>query len=38
MANGVIQSFELDRGLVVVKLDGRLPEVALHAIKRRSRA
>jgi len=30
MAIGVIKSFEVDHGLVIVKLDGRSPEVALH--------
>jgi cold shock CspA family protein len=30
MAIGVIKSFELDQGLIIVKLDGRSPEVALH--------
>jgi cold shock CspA family protein len=29
MATGVIKSFKFDQGLVIVKLDGRSPDVAL---------
>jgi cold shock CspA family protein len=29
MANGILKSFKLDQGIVMVKLDGRSPDVAL---------